>query len=91
VSRNMERYVRALRDQVARLEVPQAVEERFGRFRVDPAGFCREVLGVESGTRRNRACSRPHRPLHRLRLRTILASRQSSTSCHRITCIAAHI
>jgi hypothetical protein len=52
VSRNMERYVRALRDQVARLEVPQAVEERFGRFRVDPAGFCREVLGVESGTRR---------------------------------------
>ncbi len=53
MSRNMERYVRALRDQVARLEVPQAVEERFGRFRVDPAGFCREVLGVESGTRRS--------------------------------------
>lgn len=48
MSRNIDRYVRQMRDQIATLEVPQTVEERFGRYRNDPVGFCQEVLGVKS-------------------------------------------
>ena len=53
MSRNIDRYVRSLRDDLAKLEVPQQTEERFGRYRDDPVHFCREVLGVESTTRRS--------------------------------------
>ncbi len=53
MSRNIDRYVRQMRDQIATLEVPQTVEERFGRYRNDPVGFCQEVLGVKSATRRS--------------------------------------
>jgi hypothetical protein len=35
------------------MEVPQRTEEQFGRYRDDPVGFCREVLGLESGKRRS--------------------------------------
>jgi hypothetical protein len=50
--RNLDRHVRALQDQLARLEVPRAVEEEFSRYRQDPVGFCRDVLGVTSAARR---------------------------------------
>ena len=53
MSRNIDRHVRVLRDQLARMEVPQRTEEQFGRYRDDPVGFCVEVLGVESATRRS--------------------------------------
>ena len=53
MSRNIARIVRSLRDDLARLEVPQQTEERFGHYRDDPVRFCREVLGVKSATRRS--------------------------------------
>ena len=53
MSRNIARYARQLREQVARLEVPEAVEEQFGRYARDPVGFCRDVLGISSATRRS--------------------------------------
>ena len=51
MSRNIARYVRQLREQVARLEVPEVIEEQFGRYGKDPVGFCQDVLGVSSATR----------------------------------------
>lgn len=45
--RNLDRWVRRLRDEVARLEVPQDLAERFGPYRPDPVGFVRQVLGAE--------------------------------------------
>ena len=53
MSRNIARYVRQLREQVARLEVPEVIEEQFGRYGKDPVSFCRDVLGVSSATRRS--------------------------------------
>jgi hypothetical protein len=53
MSRNIDRWVRTLRDQVSTLEVPEAIEEAFGPYRDDPVAFCRDVLGVESATRRS--------------------------------------
>lgn len=48
MSRNIDRHVRALRDQLAELEVPKGVEEQFGEYRDDPARFAVEVLGVQN-------------------------------------------
>lgn len=48
-----QRRVDALNKRVDRLQVPHAVAERFGRYKVDPVGFCRDVLGVQSATRRS--------------------------------------
>lgn len=31
--------------------MPQRAEERFGRYRDDPVGFCQQALGVGSATR----------------------------------------
>ena len=42
-----------MRDQLASLELPQNIDDTFGKYRDDPVGFCREVLGVESATRRS--------------------------------------
>lgn len=53
MSGKLERFARELVAKAARLEGPQAVEERFGRYRDDPVAFCRDVLGVESATRRS--------------------------------------
>jgi hypothetical protein len=35
VSRNIDRYVRALRDQLAKLGLPQTVEDQFGEYRTE--------------------------------------------------------
>jgi hypothetical protein len=48
-----ERRVEALTRRVAALRVPRAVKERFGPYRDDPVGFCRDILGVTSATRRS--------------------------------------
>jgi hypothetical protein len=53
MSGRLERWIRDLAKQAERLEVPEALEERFGRYRDDPVGFCRQVLGVTSATRRS--------------------------------------
>jgi len=36
-----------MRDDLATLEIPADMEDRFGRYRDDPAGFVRDVLGAE--------------------------------------------
>lgn len=38
---------------MGRLGRPQAVREEFGHYREDPAGFCADVLGFTSATRRS--------------------------------------
>ena len=47
MSRNIARYIRQLREQVARLEVPEAVEEQFGpvggEIPIDPVVMERRV------------------------------------------------
>jgi len=48
-----ERRLDAIEGRVGRLRVPKAIEERFGPYRLDPVGFCRDVLGAESATRRS--------------------------------------
>ena len=53
MSRDIARYVRELRKQVARLEVPETVEQAFGPYRDDPVGFVRNILGAESATCRS--------------------------------------
>ena len=53
MSRLVERYVRDLKARAKRLEVPQQIEDTFGKYADDPVGFCRKVLGVESATRRS--------------------------------------
>src|SRR5438093_914996 len=53
MSGRLERFIRELAAKAERLEVPRAVEETFGRWRDDPVGFCGEVLGTESATRRS--------------------------------------
>ncbi|UCG87925.1 MAG: hypothetical protein JSW71_05110 [Gemmatimonadota bacterium] len=50
--RNLDRWVRQMRDELARIEVPQQIGDIFGEYRDDPVRFCVEVLGVESATRR---------------------------------------
>jgi phage terminase large subunit len=57
VSGKLERYVRDLAAKAARLEVPQVVGEQFARYRDDPVGFVREVLGGQSATRRSTGSS----------------------------------
>jgi len=47
MTRNIDRWVRGMRDDLATLEVPQDVADRFGGFRDDPIGFARDVLGVK--------------------------------------------
>ena len=53
MNRNISRYVREMRKQVAQLKVPRDIADQFGKYRDDPVGFCREVLGVVSATRRS--------------------------------------
>ena len=53
VSGKLERFARELARRAEALEVPQAVEDVFGRYRDDPVGFCRDILGAESATRRS--------------------------------------
>lgn len=53
MNRNIDRFVRQMRDQVAQLEVPREIEDQFGSYRDRPADFCREILGVESACRRS--------------------------------------
>jgi hypothetical protein len=53
VSGKLERFARDLAAKAARLEVPKAVADVFGPYRDHPARFCRDVLGVESATRRS--------------------------------------
>jgi hypothetical protein len=48
-----DRRLSALESRLGRLRVPRQIEERFGRYRGDPVGFCREVLGAESAMRRS--------------------------------------
>lgn len=48
-----DRRLGALEQRVRRLRVPQHVEQRFGGYRLAPAAFCGEVLGVGSATRRS--------------------------------------
>ena len=50
---NLDRWLHTMRDELAALELPQAVEDRFGPYRNNPVGFCTEVLGVESAQRRS--------------------------------------
>ena len=51
--RGHSRRLDAAERRAQRVQVPQAVEDRFGRYRDDPVGFCREVLGVRSALRRS--------------------------------------
>lgn len=51
--RNIERYVRSMSDRADRLSTPEAVEDRFGRYRDEPVSFCREVLGFVGATLRS--------------------------------------
>lgn len=53
MSGKLERFARDLAAKAAKLELPRQVEDVFGRYRDDPMGFCRDVLGVESATRRS--------------------------------------
>ena len=55
MSRGIARYVRDLRNQIARLEVPESIQQSFGEYRDDPVRFVREVLGTESASRRSDA------------------------------------
>ena len=48
-----DRRLTALESRLGRLRVPRGIVERFGRYRADPVGCCREVLGAESATRRS--------------------------------------
>ncbi len=48
----LERYASDMLRRAERLEVPEAVEEQFGRYRWKPVEFVRDVLGAESATRR---------------------------------------
>jgi len=45
--RNLDSWLRRMREDVAGLEIPQDLAERFGRHRDDPVGFARQVLGVD--------------------------------------------
>jgi len=45
--RNLDRWVRNLRNEVRALEVPQDLAERFGPYRTDPVGFVQDVLGAQ--------------------------------------------
>lgn len=47
MSRNIDRHVRVLRDQLARMEVPRGIAETFAEYQPDPVRFAAEVLGVE--------------------------------------------
>lgn len=42
-----------MRDDLAALDVPQQIHDRFARYAQDPVGFVRDVLGAESATRRD--------------------------------------
>ena len=48
-----ERRLDAIENRLGRLHVPQEIADQFGSYRDDPVGFCGEVLGVESATRRS--------------------------------------
>ena len=47
------RRIDAIAARLDKLRVPDAVEDQFGRYRDEPVGFVREVLGAESATRRS--------------------------------------
>ncbi|HKV45348.1 MAG TPA: hypothetical protein VJT32_11860 [bacterium] len=53
MSGKLERFARELARRAEALEVPQAIEDVFSRYRDDPVGFCRDILGAESATRRS--------------------------------------
>jgi hypothetical protein len=42
-----------MRDDLQALDIPKEIGETFGPYRDDPVGFCTEVLGIESATRRS--------------------------------------
>jgi len=44
--RNLDSWIRRMREDVAGLEVPQDLQARFGKYVDDPTGFVRHVLGV---------------------------------------------
>ena len=58
MNRNIDRYVRQMRDAVRALEVPTAIQDTFGQYRDYPAKFCASVLGVERAIRRGALTSR---------------------------------
>ena len=62
MSRGIARYVRDLRNQIARLEVPESIQQSFGEYRDDPVSFVREVLGTESASRRSDGSPTRDRP-----------------------------
>ncbi len=49
--RNIDRYVRSMREELDTLEIPRSVEDKFGRYRNDPVGFVKKVLGAKSAKR----------------------------------------
>ena len=51
--RNVDRWARAVREDVKGFSIPVSVEETFGRYRDDLPGFFTEVLGLKSATRRS--------------------------------------
>jgi hypothetical protein len=53
MTRNIDRWVRAMKADVEALQVPSRVEDAFGRYRDRPVTFCRDVLGADSATRRS--------------------------------------
>jgi hypothetical protein len=48
-----DRRLSAVEARLARISVPQKIVDRFGRYRDDPVGFCQDILGFESATRRS--------------------------------------
>lgn len=48
-----ERRLDAIETRLGRLSVPQEIADRFGPYRDRPVEFCREILGVDSATRRS--------------------------------------
>ena len=44
---NIDRWARSLRDTVASLELPQNIEDAFGKYRDHPVQFVREILAAE--------------------------------------------
>ena len=48
---NLDRWAQSLRDDVAPIEVPHDLDDRFSRYRDDPVGFVKDILAAESATR----------------------------------------
>ena len=48
MSRNIDRWVRQMREMLDRLEVPSTVEETFGQYAADPVAFATDLLDVKT-------------------------------------------